>query len=488
MKAIKRTLFMLGVVASCMIQTVLAQVPQAFQYQAVARDAEGRPLPEQTVSIRLSVIPGSETAESVYSEIHTTETGSFGLVTLHVGGGENVTGDFSSIDWSTSPIYLKVEMDPSGGNDFADMGTSQLLSVPFALYAPSEITGTGNTGNLAYWTDVSTLGNMPYILYSADESLQISSKEDAEDDDPIFEVRNRDGKVVFGVYQTGVRIYVEETDKGKGSRAGFAVGGFTTGKEGETLEFLRVTHDSVRIYVSDDAAKGSRAGFAVGGFTAQKQGNSQEFLRVTPDSVRIYVSDDETKGSRGGFAVGGFTTGKGALPADFMNITSQNYFIGHLSGSTITSGLYNSILGYESGRNITEGESNAFIGYQSGYNNSTGSNNLFLGYQTGYSNTDGNYNSFMGYLAGKSNTTGVFNTFLGSFSGYSNTVGSNNTFVGDSTGYHNVNGSENTFLGTGTGLMISKGQSNVFIGNRSGEKKESGVNNVFIGTRQENIT
>ena len=104
-----------------------AQAPQAFQYQAVVRDTDGSPLTETTVSIKLSLIPGSEDAVAEYSETHTKTTNKIGLITLEVGKGETITGIFESIDWGSTPMFLKVELDPDGGNAFTDMGTSQLL-------------------------------------------------------------------------------------------------------------------------------------------------------------------------------------------------------------------------------------------------------------------------------------------------------------------------------------------------------------------------
>ena len=328
-----------AVLMSLFVDLSFSQTPQAFQYQAIARDTDGNPMAEQLVSIRLSLLPGSETAVAVYSETHTKTTNKLGLVTIDVGKGTPVTGDFSSIDWRNTSMYLKVEMDPSGGSDFADMGTSEILSVPYALHAASaegNLSGSGLAGNIAYWTGASSLGSVPYIVIDDDESFQISSRGDAGDDDPIFEVRNREGQVVFGVYQTGVRIYVEETDESKGSRSGFAVGGFTRDKQDE-IEYLRVDPGSVRITIDEEkigddtgGTKGSRGGFAVGGFTQSKGDEPLEFLRVDPGFVRISIDDskpgtdddngDETKGSRAGFAVGGFTHSKQS-ESDYFSLT-----------------------------------------------------------------------------------------------------------------------------------------------------------------------
>ncbi len=310
-----------------------SQAPQAVNYQAVARDAQGNALTGEDVTIRLLLVSDSEASSVYYSESHSINTGPMGVINLNMGEGSVIEGDFETIDWGNTSVYLKVEIDLMDGNGFADMGTSKLLSVPYALHAKSAgdaITGSGSAGNIAYWTDGASLGYLPYIVYGDDESVKIASKEDAGDDDPIFEVKNRDGKVVFGVYQTGVRIYVDEEDAGKGSRAGFAVGGFTRDK-GDEIEYLRVDPGSVRIIIDEEKTdeKGTRGGFAVGGFTSHKAGEPLEFLRVDPGFVRINIDDekqpekgegDESKGTRAGFAVGGFTQSKQSGP-DYFSLT-----------------------------------------------------------------------------------------------------------------------------------------------------------------------
>jgi uncharacterized protein (TIGR02145 family) len=112
-----------------------AQVPQVFNYQAVVRDNNGNELANQKVSFRISIIQGSTTGTTVYSETHIDSTNQFGLVILEIGNGMVVSGDFSTIDWGTNSYYLKAEMDESGEINYQEMGTAQLLSVPYAFYA-----------------------------------------------------------------------------------------------------------------------------------------------------------------------------------------------------------------------------------------------------------------------------------------------------------------------------------------------------------------
>lgn len=114
---------------------LLAQTPQAFKYQAVARDASGGILSNQNVQFRIQILQGSPVGNSVYTETHATSTNNFGLVNLELGNGLVAAGDFSMIDWGTGTYFVQIELDAEGGNDFKMMGTSQLLSVPYALHA-----------------------------------------------------------------------------------------------------------------------------------------------------------------------------------------------------------------------------------------------------------------------------------------------------------------------------------------------------------------
>jgi hypothetical protein len=127
----KILLSIIGIIASV---SMFAQAPNAFNYQAVARASNGDLITNQAVSFRISILQGSVSGTSVYSETHSATTNKYGLVNLQIGNG--TTGDdFTAINWANGPYFVKVEMDATGGSSFAEMGTSQLLSVPFAKYA-----------------------------------------------------------------------------------------------------------------------------------------------------------------------------------------------------------------------------------------------------------------------------------------------------------------------------------------------------------------
>jgi len=113
----------------------LAQSPEKFSYQAIIRDAVSNLMTNQPVGMRLSILQGSAAGASVFTETHSSVTDQNGLVTIEVGAGTPVLGTLSAINWEGGPYFLKTEIDPLGGTAYTMTGTSQFLSVPYALYA-----------------------------------------------------------------------------------------------------------------------------------------------------------------------------------------------------------------------------------------------------------------------------------------------------------------------------------------------------------------
>jgi hypothetical protein len=132
-----------------------AQAPSKMSYQCVVRDAGGNLVTNQEVGLTISILQGSSTGAIVYQEIYNPDpqTDVNGLLTIEIGGGLPITGVFADINWAVGLYFLKTETDPTGGTTYTITGTSQLLSVPYALYAKTaeDLTGTvaiahGGTG------------------------------------------------------------------------------------------------------------------------------------------------------------------------------------------------------------------------------------------------------------------------------------------------------------------------------------------------------
>jgi len=298
------------------------------------------------------------------------------------------------------------------------------------VFANNPVAASGNV----------TLGDARMVIKN-EGYVEIIGTTTAAVDDPLFEVKNKDGEIVLGVY-----------------------------------------HEGVRINVSDSDTKGAKGGFAIGGINGLK-GPTNDYLWVTPDSIRMYVDEaSQTKGAKGGFAVGGFNSlGSKGDPTSLFHLTKDNYFIGHESGINNVGGLYNAFLGYQAGKANVGGEKNVYIGYNSGLLNVNASNNVFIGHNSGKHNTYGDFNVYVGDAAGEHKSNGNYNTYIGYAAGDSTGGSSYNVAVGYKAGMSLANWQGGAYLGQRAG-RLNTGRGNTFIGNKAGEWASSGEYNVAIGS------
>jgi hypothetical protein len=126
----------------------LAQAPQAFSYQAIANNANGTPVVSSSVGVRISILDNTATGTVLYTETHTPTTNAQGLFNLNIGQGVATTGAFATINWAINPKFVKVELDAAGGTNYTTVGTSQLQSVPYALFAEKSKTTTAQTNSI----------------------------------------------------------------------------------------------------------------------------------------------------------------------------------------------------------------------------------------------------------------------------------------------------------------------------------------------------
>ncbi|MCB9205546.1 MAG: tail fiber domain-containing protein [Flavobacteriales bacterium] len=175
---------------------VAAQSPQMFNYQGVARDNAGNTLTNQSLTLRTSILADSPSGTIVYQETHGVNTNQLGIFNLQIGNGSVVSGDIQTIDWGSTTHFMQVEMDPNGANDFQNLGTSQLLSVPYALYAET-------TGNKS--------------LSDNDEDTKIQVEENADEDIIRFDIAGTEqlriqnspnGAPILDVNSVGGNLYL----------------------------------------------------------------------------------------------------------------------------------------------------------------------------------------------------------------------------------------------------------------------------------------
>jgi len=129
--------FNLFLLAFFIVGSILAQAPQSFKYQAVARNSDGTAIKNSPIGLKLSILSGSADGTVVYSETFTPVSNSIGVFNVNIGKGSPLSGNFADIDWGADNYFLNVAIDPDGGSNYTDMGTTQFVSVPYSLYTAS---------------------------------------------------------------------------------------------------------------------------------------------------------------------------------------------------------------------------------------------------------------------------------------------------------------------------------------------------------------
>lgn len=192
------------IVFTIIIFQARAQVPQSVNYQTIVRNSSGAVVKDQTVSLKFSIIKNSVSGQEVYSEKHTLATNQFGLVNLKIGKGTVLSGVFKDIDWGDGTSYLITYLDLSGGSSFTEMGTTEMVSVPYALYAGSIYVNYSND-----------------TLYIGDQWVYIPSGGGSSNGDLVSDF---DGNT-YGVVTIGNQIWLASNLKSTHYSNGSAING-----------------------------------------------------------------------------------------------------------------------------------------------------------------------------------------------------------------------------------------------------------------------
>jgi uncharacterized protein (TIGR02145 family) len=141
-------------------QQIGAQAPEKMSYQAVVRNSNDQLVINTNIGMQISILKSSANVIAVYVERHFPTTNANGLVIVEIGGGNNIQGNFTTIDWGDGIYFIKTETDLNGGSNYTITGTSQILSVPYALYAKKAENGfsgdyndLANTPDFTEWDD-----------------------------------------------------------------------------------------------------------------------------------------------------------------------------------------------------------------------------------------------------------------------------------------------------------------------------------------------
>jgi hypothetical protein len=332
----------------------IAQAPESFKYQAVARDLSGQTIINSTISLRLSILDGTSSGAVVFQETQSVTTNDFGLFAISVGSGTLTAGSFSGIDWANGDKFLKVETDFTGGNSYSEMGTTQLLSVPYALYAKyagtSLLPNGTSIGNTSFWNGSEWVINNSNIYNNG------------------------------GFIGLGTNAPLQKLD--------------IRGQVNISLDSSYMINNNP--VLNTRGTNNLNIGFQAGMNTTIGFHNIH---------VGTFAGMTNTIGSQNSF-VGSET---GVSNIDGM----MNSFFGRRAGYLNTAGNENTFIGCYAGQNNSTGNHNSFLGVTTGNSNTTGEENTFLGAHAGYYNSTGSNNTFVGNFAGQFNSVGSNNVFIG---------------------------------------------------------------------------
>jgi hypothetical protein len=345
---------------------LFAQAPEGVSYQAVARNSGGSPLVNQNISVLFTIRTLISGGTILYRETHNVTTNSLGLFNVNVGQGTPVLGTFSAIAWNSGTKFLQVEMDPAGGSSFVNMGTQQLMSVPYSLYAKS----AGNVWNL------SGNGGITSGQFLGTTDLQ-----------PL---RLRVGNIPSGLIDA-----VEfNTAFGYSSLASSSGSGYNT-----TIGYL-----------SQNATTTGGNNSVVGAYALSEN---------TTGSSNTAIGFRALQTNLGGSS----STAIGSSAMRYANNTSSNISLSNtavgaeaLRGSTspaLNTGKFNTAVGVQALTANTSGEMNSSYGVASLISNTTGSSNTVMGYGAFPNNVGGSSNTVIGAMTNQGITGGTLNTLIG---------------------------------------------------------------------------
>jgi hypothetical protein len=451
MKSItKSILIFIVLVGTSYLSLAQTQVPEKMSYQAVIRNSSGQLVSTQTVGMQISILQGTASGTSVYVETHTPTTNINGLVSLEIGAGIAQSGNFSAIDWANGPYFIKTETDIDGGTNYTISGTSQLLSVPYALHAKTAETVVGGISEIdpefnasvaagitsadtANWNDkfsgdYNDLINTPTNVSTfTNDAGYITSYTEA---DPIFGTSVAAGITSADTanWNSKLNNFIESDTMIWKINGGDIY--FNTGKVG-----IGTNAPSLKLETTEDVSfNGVRVG--------RGNGNQSSNIVIGSNSLK-----DNTTGTSN-IAIGNYN-----LRENLDGYGNTSIGLGSLSRST--SGSKNTSVGLESLNQNIWGNENTAIGYNAGWSSNNGSGNVFIGYEAGKWESGSNKL----YIANSSTSTPLI---YGDFSTERIGLGTNNPqYKLDVTGDINFTGN---IRKNGTALVMDGSETKINAG------------------------
>lgn len=372
--------------------SVFAQAPNKMSYQAIIRNNSNALVSNQAVGMQVSILQGSSSGTAIFIEMHKPTTNANGLASFEIGGGQPLSGSFSGINWGAGPYYIKTETDPAGGTNYTITSSTQLLSVPYALFSANGTPGpqglqgipgtNGNDGAVNAWglsgnSGTSSTNNFIGTI----------------DDQPLMFKVNNSSSGFIGSKQTS-------TSYGYLSLSNLKTGLYNT---------------SIGYKSLNSSVNGSYNTSV--GYEALKNATGTENTAVGYHALYSVTS-----------SISNTAVGTEAL---LSNTASAN-----------------TAVGFRALRENTTGDGMVAIGTSALYLNTFGNNNTSVGQSSLFNNSTGSDNTAIGQSALVANTTGSKNTAIGTGSG----VSTNNLNKTTAIGYNAIVATSSSMVLGGTGV------------------------------------
>ncbi|WP_178988190.1 tail fiber domain-containing protein [Winogradskyella schleiferi] len=426
--------------------TITSFAQQGINYKAVIKDNQDNALANELIEeLQFTITTG---ISAVYQETHSATTDDKGIIIVNIGEGTPTAGTFDTIDWSNGSHFLNVQINT--GNGLTDMGTSQFMAVPYALFAANVATKIDDLSDAKSDANGSSL----FI------GIEAGSNDDGTNNDNVG--------LGFGVLNANTTGYNNSAIGNMALNANIT--GYSNTANGNSA-LLNNTTGFRNTAIGTDA------------LLYNTTGNSNTAIG---NATLLFNTTGNYNTANGSYALHENTTGNnntanGVVALNENTSGNNNTANGYAALFRNTTGNENTANGSFALEENTTGDYNTANGFTALKLNTTGSQNTAVGYAALQANDDGNYNTAIGFQALFLNQNGTRNTASGHNALGANIGGSHNTAKGYYALNNNTSGNQNTSIGYFALHNNNTGDGNIAIGKSAGSQNVSGNNNIFIG-------